>query len=188
MTPAVVGVALLAGACGTFDDAIPSVPLPAPTGATGSPLPGTTGATGAVGSVTPTGSPGVLGPVTQGTASLRLSGGVNTTVTFNRLTAGSWAPPPGTIALSWGAAGDQVLSLAGPSFTSQIATDPSHTLTFTVNVDGAQATYVSAAGECTVTVSPALPTQMGGTFFCTNLPGTGGEPAVNAQGSFSATG
>jgi hypothetical protein len=99
-----------------------------------------------------------------------------------------WSPPPGEVALVWRAPGDQDLRIDGPSFTSQIATDAAHTLSFTVNVDGSPIAFRSAAGECTVTISPSLPTQMGGTFLCTDLASTDDAVSVNAQGSFSATG
>jgi hypothetical protein len=176
----VVGV-ILGRAWGGSGDVTPSISPSPPSGAT------ETAAAGP-GEGTPTATPAGNGSVSRGQASLSLSGGVNSVVELGRLaTPADWAPPPGTIALSWTGSGQQVLSLGGPSFTSQIATDAEHTLSFTVEVDGAPVSYVSAAGECTVTISPALPTQMGGTFFCTNLPSTDGEPIVNVQGSFAAT-
>lgn len=177
----VVGL-LLGRAWGGSDEAIPTLSVPVPS-ATASAV-ATTGPS----VVSPTTTP-VAGSVTVGQASLSLSGGINTVVSFGRLTMpAQWVPPPGAISLTWRGIGEQALSLVGASFTSQIATDAEHTLSFTVNVDGTPVTYVSAAGECTVTISPALTTQMGGTFICTNLLGDAGDPVVNAQGSFSATG
>ena len=190
----IAGVAFLAGACGGLGDAVPSISLPPPAVPTGttsvSPVSGDTGVTiSPSSSAVPTSSPGITGSVSQGQATVSVSGGVNTAVSFGSLTTPAlWSPPPGAIALSWAAPGDQVLSLGGPAFTSQIATDGSHTLAFTVNVDGAPVEFRSAAGECTVTISPALPTQMGGTFFCTDLANTDDSVTVNAQGTFSATG
>lgn len=185
LAPLVSVVALLAAACGGLGDAIPSISLPPPPGATGST--GATGA-GATGSATPSSS-AVAGSLNQGQASISVSGGVNVSVTLGTLTdPGLWTPPPGSIALSWTGPTDQVLTLAGPSFTSQIATDDSHTLSLTVNADGVPVAFVSDAGECTVAISPALPTQMGGTFLCTDLASTDDTVTVNAQGTFSATG
>jgi hypothetical protein len=189
----IAGVALLAGACGGLGDAVPSISLPppaAPTGTTSvSPVSGDTGVTISPSGAVPTSSPGITGSVSQGQATVSVSGGVNATVTFASLTTPAvWSPPPGAIALSWSAPGDQVLSLGGPSFTSQIPTDASHTIAFTVNVDDAPVEFRSSAGECAVTISPALPTQVGGTFLCTNLASTDDAVTVNAQGTFSATG
>ena len=178
----VVGV-LLGSALGGSDDGS-SISLSIP-----SVSPGSAAATTSPSGATPTASPEGTGSVSQGQASLSLSGGVNSTVTFGRLAAGAaWSPPPGEIALVWRAPGEQDLRIDGPSFTSQIATDATHTLSFTVDVDGSPIAFRSAAGECTVTISPALPTQMGGTFLCTDLASADDTVSVNAQGSFSATG
>lgn len=177
----VVGL-LLGRAWGGSDEAIPTLSVPVPSA--------TASATATTGPsvVSPTTTP-VAGSVTVGQASLSLSGGINTVVSFGRLaTPAEWAPPPGTLALSWNGPGAQVLGLEGASFTSQIATDAEHRFSFTVNVDGAPVAFSSTAGECTVTISPALTTQMGGTFLCTNLSSADDAVSVNAQGSFSATG
>ncbi|MGZ8624564.1 MAG: hypothetical protein ACXWYQ_10430 [Actinomycetota bacterium] len=177
----VVGL-LLGRAWGGSGEAIPTLSVPVP-----SPIVSTVATAGPSG-VTPTSTP-VAGSVTVGQASLSLSGGINTVVSFGRLaTPAEWTPPPGTLALSWSGPGAQVLTLEGASFTSQIATDTEHRLSFTVNVDGAPVAFSSTAGECTVTISPALPTQMGGSFLCTNLSSADDAVSVNAQGSFSATG
>lgn len=176
----IVGL-LLGRASGGSDEAIPSISLPVPSAA------GSTGASGPSGA-TPTSTP-VAGSVTVGQASLSLSGGINTVVSFGSLTTpAEWTPPPGTLTLSWSGPGAQVLSLDGASFTSQITTDAEHSLSFTVNVNGAPVAFSSTAGECSVTISPALPTQVGGTFLCTNLSSVDDAVSVNAQGSFSATG
>jgi hypothetical protein len=178
----VVGL-LLGRAWGGSNDATPSLSLPVPSVTASAAAP--TGPS----VVSPTSTPAGAGSVTLGQASLSLSGGINAAVSFGRLaTPAEWMPPPGAIALSWNGPGEQVLSLAGTSFTSQIATDAEHSLSFTVNVDGAPVSFSSTAGECSVTISPALPTQMGGTFLCTNLSSVDDVVSVNAQGSFSATG
>jgi hypothetical protein len=177
----VVGL-LLGRAWGGSDEAIPTLSVPVPSATASSAV--TTGPS----AVSPTASP-IAGSVTAGQASLSLSGGINTVVSFGRLaTPAEWTPPPGTLALSWGGPGAQVLDLEGDSFTSQIATDAEHALSFTVNVDGAPVAFSSTAGECSVTISPALLSQMGGTFICTNLSSVDDAVSVNAQGSFSATG
>ena len=177
----VVGL-LLGRAGGGSAEAIPTLSVPVPSATASSAV--TTGPS----AVSPTASP-IAGSVAAGQASLSLSGGINTVVSFGRLaTPAEWTPPPGTLALSWGGPGAQVLDLEGNSFTSQIATDAEHALSFTVNVDGAPVAFSSTAGECSVTISPALLSQMGGTFICTNLSSVDDAVSVNAQGSFSATG
>ena len=114
---------------------------------------------------------------------------MNTTVTFGSLaTPAVWTPPPGAIALSWDGPGDQVLTLGGPSFTSQIPTDAAHVALVHRERRRNAGRVPSSAGECTVAISPALPTQIGGTFLCTNLSSTDDAVTVNAQGTFSATG
>jgi hypothetical protein len=192
----VAAVGLLTAACSGLGDPIPSISLPPPAGSTGStgsvisPATGDTGVTiSPSGSGVPTSSPGITGTVSAGRAAVSLTGGVNASVTFPSLTTPAvWSPPPGAITLSWEGPGDQILSLGGSSFTSQIPTDASHTLAFTVTIDGAPIAFRSDAGECTVAISPALPTQMAGSFLCTDLASVDDAVSVNAQGTFSATG
>jgi hypothetical protein len=48
--------------------------------------------------------------------------------------------------------------------------------------------FSSTSGECSVTITPALPTNMGGVFTCTLLTDVEGLTTVDARGVFSATG
>jgi hypothetical protein len=161
-------------------DASPTLVIESPslsTGATGSGLP----------SVPPTGSPGVTGNLSTGTASVTTTGAVNATATYGTLTSpGIWTPPPGAISLNWAGQGNQSLGITGASFTAQMPTAADRVLQFSVRGSDGVITFRSAAGECLVTISPALPTQMGGTFLCTTIPSDDGSISVNAQGTFSA--
>lgn len=131
---------------------------------------------------------GVAGTLVRGQATLTLSGGLNQTTAFPTLGAPAiWSPIPGTMSLSWtGADPVESISIGGPAFSGQQSTSPTLTLAFSVkSVDGPK-TFRSQAGECTVTLNPAAPTQVGGLVFCTNLKSVDGAVTVNAQGSFSA--
>lgn len=160
----------------------PAVSSPAVTGPAG------TGATGATGAP-PTGSPGVTGAVNTGTASVSTTGVLTTQVTYTTLASPAiWAVPPGGMALNWTATRNQALGISGASFTAQQPTAPERLLQFSVQGPDGLVLFQSSAGECLVTITPALPNQMGGTFLCTNIQSEDGSITVNAQGSFSAAG
>ena len=61
-------------------------------------------------------------------------------------------------------------------------------LSFTVPGPDGPAVFSSTAGECSVTITPALPDNMGGVFTCTQLTDAEGVMTVDARGVFSATG
>lgn len=171
-------LALAATACTTGSGSIriPASPVPTPSG---SPSP----------VVTPPPT-GVAGTLVRGQASLTLSGDLSQTTSFPTLGAPAiWSPTPGTITLSWtGADPVESISIGGPSFSGQQSTSPTLTLAFSVRSADGPKTFRSQAGECTVTLNPAVPTQVGGLVFCTNLKSVDGTVTVNAQGSFSAAG
>lgn len=179
----VLALALATASCRNAD---PAPPSPVPTGATGVPATSDGTAT-ATPTAPPTGSPGVTGNLTTGTATVTITGVLNLTTTYDRLASpGIWTPPPGTVALNWNGRGAQSLGLTGASFTAQMPTAAERVLQFSVRAPTGVVSFRSAAGECLVTISPALPEQMGGTFLCTGLPSEDGSITVNAQGSFSA--
>jgi hypothetical protein len=166
----------------SFSPIPPSVTAPAITGPAG------TGATGATGAP-PTGSPGVTGAVSTGTASVSTTGVLTTQVTYPTLASPAiWAVPPGGMALNWTATAKQSLGISGASFTAQQPTAPERLLQFSVLGPDGLVVFQSSAGECLVTITPALANQMGGTFLCTNIQSEDGAITVNAQGSFSAAG
>lgn len=189
---AVTALATVGTACHSNRVELPSVP---PTGG-GSAVGTASGATGGTGttinpsgSLPPTSSPGITGAVNMGSASVTTSGQVNTQVTFATLgTPAIWSPPPGAIALVWTGASRQSLGLGGDSFTAAQPTSAAHSLAITLRVNHALVAFRSVKGECTVTISPALPDNVGGTFLCTNLPDVNGTMTINAQGTFSAEG
>jgi hypothetical protein len=181
-------LALIAAGCGRGGS-----PSPSPQTNSSPPPAGVTGGAGTIinpsGSVPPTSSPGITDSVTRGTAGIAITGRLNVTVTLGELTGAVWAPPPSGIALTWTGAKGQSLSIGGPSFTSQQPTSDARVLSFDVlDSDGRLLQFRSAAGECLVTINPALPDDMGGVFTCRNLTSSDGAATVDAQGTFSATG
>jgi hypothetical protein len=152
-----------------------------------------TGGTGTTidpsGSVPPTSSPGITGAVNTGTAQVITTGDVSTQVTFGKLGSPAvWSPPPGAIALVWAGVSGQTFGLGGESFTAVQPTSEARSLALTLRLNNVKVAFRSVAGECTVTISPALPNNVGGTFQCANLDSVDGTLTINAQGSFSAVG
>ena len=98
------------------------------------------------------------------------------------VTACNW----GAIALSWRGNGRQALSITGSSFAAQAPTDIDRVLEFSLPGPDGLLTFRSSAGECLITISPALVDQMGGSFTCTSVISVDGAVTVSAQGSFSA--
>ncbi len=154
------------------------------------PATGATGVTGATGSTTRPGSPGVTGAVNTGTASVSTTGVVaRSQVTYTTLASRRSGPRPrAVIALNWTATRNQALGISGASFTAQQPTAPERLLQFSVQGPDGLVLFQSSAGECLVTITPALADQMGGTFLCTGIQSEDGSITVNAQGSFSAAG
>ena len=165
-------------ACGNDDE-----PAPSPTPPTESVEPSVS----AFPSTPPTGSPGITGAVNTGTASVRTDGSFTISVSYPTLSSPAiWTPPPGGIALNWSGSNKQTLGLSGASFTAQQPTSIERTLQFSVVGPDGLVTFVSGGGECLVTITPALPEQMGGTFLCTGIASEDGSVTVNAQGTFAA--
>jgi hypothetical protein len=151
--------------------------------------PPTSGSPSTTVSPSPTGSPGPTSALTAGTATLSLSGDLTMTVPFAAIaTPAVWAPPPAPMDITWQGPTTQVLRLSGTSFVTRAETGPDHTLSFTVSGPDGPAVFTSTAGECSVTITPALPDNMGGVFTCTQLTDAEGVVTVDARGVFSATG
>lgn len=188
---AALTVALAATACATGQGSVRISPTPDST-PFGSPT--LSDGSGTIinpsGSLPPTGPPGVTGSVTHGQATLTLTGGLTQTTTFATLGSSAiWSPAPGTMTLSWtGSDPAESISIGGSSFIGQQSTSSSLTLAFSVKTLKGPEAFRSQAGECTVTLNPAMATQVGALFFCTNLKSVGGTVTVNAQGSFTAAG
>jgi len=140
-------------------------------------------------SPSPTVSPGPASPLNAGTATLSLSGGLTMTVPFASIaTPAVWAPPPAPMDITWQGPTAQILRLSGTSFVSRAETSSDRTLSFTVAGPDGPVAFSSIAGECSVTITPALPDNMGGVFTCTQLTDVEGATTVDARGVFSATG
>lgn len=127
---------------------------------------------------------------TTGSAAVTVTGVVNGSETYPALGLPAvWVPPPGDLAMTWAGSGERVLTLGGVSFTAQQPTSPERVLTFTVRSADGPVEFSSTDGECLVTISPALPDRMGGTFLCTAIEGVGSDGTavtVTAQGTFAA--
>jgi hypothetical protein len=133
-------------------------------------------------------SPGPESPLEVGVASLTLSGDVAMSVSFSSIvTPAVWAPPPAPMDITW-TSGQNELNLSGTSFVSLADTSANAVLSFTVNRPEGPVEFSSAAGECSVTITPAFPDQMGGVFTCLLLTDVEGTLTVDARGSFSASG
>lgn len=158
----------------------------APTGSTSTVSSGPTGATAGI----PTGAPAGGGPgrLEKGQAAFRVTGDVKTSAALSNLVSAAYAPPPGVLAIVWAAGGADPsnFGLGGLSFTGTKPTSPTLTLTLTVQAKGAIATFVSSAGECSVTIGQASADRLSGAFTCSNL--SDGSTVVDLTGSFNAQG
>lgn len=175
----VAALAVLAAACGTTGIGQGPIVSPPPPDSTPS----------ASVSPTPTGSPLPESPLVSGVATLALSGDLTLAVTLPTLgTPSVWAPPPAPMDLRWEGSAGQGLGLTGTSFLSRAETSPDRTLSFTVDGSAGAVEFSSSAGQCSVTITPALLDNMGGLFTCTALTDAEGTVTVDARGTFSATG
>lgn len=140
-------------------------------------------------SPSPSGSPGPESPLEVGVASLSLSGDLTTTVGFTAIESPAvWAPPPAPMDITWTGGPVAQLRLSGTSFVSLADTGADRILSFTVDGPEGPAEFTSSAGECSVTITPALADQMAGVFTCTLLTDAEGALTVEARGTFSASG
>lgn len=139
---------------------------------------------------TPTVDPEATSGLTSGAAAVIVTGAVNVSETYPGLGLPSvWAVPPEAFSITWDGAGDRSMSLGGTSFTAQQPTSSERVLAFVVRAPDGPIAFASQAGECLVTISPALPDRMGGSFLCSAITGEaddGSSVTVMARGSFSA--
>ena len=159
-----------------------------PTDTFSPPPPDTVSATPSV-SPTPSGSPGPESPLEVGVASVSMSGDVTMSFALSSIeTPAVWAPPPAPMDITWSGGTVQQLHLFGTSFVSLAPTSADKALSFTVQTADGPIEFSSTAGECSVTITPALADNMGGVFSCTLLTDVGGTVTVDARGTFSASG
>lgn len=134
-------------------------------------------------------SPAPDGPLETGAAAVSLTGDLTVQVGLNSLTEPDvWSAPPGSMDLQWDEPGGQFLRLSGSSFASRAATSADHVLGLVVDGPSGPVEFTSAGGECSITITPALPDNVGGVFTCASLTDVTGAFTVEARGTFSATG
>ena len=157
------------------------------TGSNGVTSDGGSGTTGAL----PTGPTGeATGTLSRGGLSIRVTGQLRAENTLRDLISATYSPPPGGIALVWTAGGTDAttVGIGGASFVGSQPTAPTLTMTITVpSADGSFETFVSFAGECTITLNEASANRIAGSFRCSSLRSSSGV-VVDATGIFSASG
>ena len=188
-----LGVTLLTAACGGGGDegsSLGPVPTSQPTGNVSPTTSVATGtASAADGSEAPTLTTTPVPPsLTQGTASLVVTGGLQTSQPAIPLASPAiYAPPPGSFALSWQSAGAG-FALAGATFVGSRPTSDVMRLSFFVHASSGTYRFTSIDGGCAVTVvEPPDATSFSGTFACASLVDESGTITVAAQGAFLAS-
>lgn len=179
-------VAALGAACDDSQPAAPASPTSAfrptssPTGPSG---PAVTGGL-------PVPDPGdvAAGTLTEGTLRLEVAGAVELAAGLTRLLSGVASPPPGGFAVVWSTEADATtVGIGGGSFVGTRETSPTLVLSVTAQTSEGLSTWVSAGGECAVTLEDASRTRFAGSFACEDLASTAGEVA-DVSGAFEATG
>jgi hypothetical protein len=157
------------------------------TGATAQGGPTSGGPTGVTAGL-PTGSQGGGRPgrLRSGQAAFTVTGDLSASAALPNLVSAAYAPPPGVLAIVWASGGTDAsnVGLGGLSFTGTKQTSPTLTLTVTVQAKGTIATFISSAGECSVTIGQASEDRLSGAFDCSNL--SDGSKVVDLTGSFNA--
>jgi hypothetical protein len=182
-----VALAMLLAACGSSAGSTEANPTPnaSPTGVTGD-----TGVTvNGSSSVPPSGPAGTTGVLNSGAASITITGDVSESTSLDRLSGlVAYAPPPDAFFVGWtDAGGDQVLTMAGQTFTGTRQTSDALMLSLHVVDDAGAHTFSSTAGECSVEVAEAAATSLSGSVSCVGLKGERGV-TVGVVGTFEATG
>ncbi len=190
LTFAAVAVATLLGAACSGDSGPTFSFSPLPPSSSSSGVTGSTGTTiNPSGSLPPSSSPGITGAVTDGTATMSVTGSTTASVSFATLvTPALWSPPPGSMALRWGGPNGQSFGMGGSSFAGQQPTSSALSLSFVIRIDNSKVEFRSTAGECLITITLADVSSLAGQFQCTGVKNGEGTIVVNAQGSFSASG
>lgn len=133
-------------------------------------------------------------PVVEPTSAFRPTGSTGQTAPTAPTLTGTSGPTGATAGLPTGTggggrpgkleSGQAAFTVTGDLKTS--AALPDLTLTVTVQAKDAIATFISSAGECTVTIGQASANRVSGAFDCSNL--SDGSNRVNLTGSFNAQG
>jgi hypothetical protein len=134
-------------------------------------------------------SPGPASPLTTGVATVDVTGDVTINATFSTIvTPAVWAAPPAPMDITWSGDNGQKLQLFGTSFVSRVDTSAEHGLSLTIQGPEGILEFTSTEGQCSVTITPALPDDMGGLFSCTGFAEVNGTTVVDVRGTFAATG
>ena len=134
-------------------------------------------------------SPGPASPLTGGFASISITGDVSLDRILPTIeTTAVWASPPAPMDITWLGGNGQHLRLFGTSFVSRVDTSPQQGLSLTIQGPEGLLEFTSTAGECSVTITPALPDNMGGLFTCTGFVDADGSTTVDVRGTFAASG
>ena len=135
------------------------------------------------------GPPGAgTGNLSDGAVTIELTGGLDLRKQLGTLVSNVYAPPPGGMALVWTAGGTDAttVGIGGLSFTGTQATSPALSLSITVQAQGAIETFLSTAGECSITIGAASGDRLAGAFTCSDL--ESGGRVVDVEGVFRAQG
>lgn len=96
--------------------------------------------------------------------------------------------PPGGLGMTWSDPDlNNLMTIAGVSFTGARDTDPTTILTLVLTPKGGNetVTFVSNAGECTITLDALSTSAARGTLVCRHLSERSGNRTVDLAGSFS---
>jgi hypothetical protein len=181
----VVVLAMLGASCGSSAGSTEVSPAPTASSTTGD-----TGVTiNASSSVPPSGLAGTTGVLTSGAASLTITGDLSVAASLDRLSGlVAYAPPPDAFFVGWtDAGGDQVLTMAGQTFTGTRETSDALMLSIHFVDDAGTHAFSSTGGECSLEITEAAATSLSGTVSCAGLTGDGGV-TVGVEGTFEATG
>ena len=171
-------------------------PSPSASPSSAFPATGATGATGATSETGGSGATGILpttspargtGTLSEGEVTFGVTGDLQANKVLPTLISAVYTPPPGGVVLVWTAGGTDAstLGIGGSSFVGSQPTAPSLSMSLTVQTAGTISTFISSAGECTITIDVADTDRIGGSFACSDLSGGNGD-TVDVTGSFSA--
>jgi hypothetical protein len=121
-------------------------------------------------------------PAPSGDASMIVSGSVTGSFPLTGLAGGQHVDAT-TVALGWGDAAQNTVTITGPLDRGTRATDAHLVLTISLVVNGAAATFTSDAGQCAVGMAQ-VGTKVQGSFNCHKLKSADGKLTIDASGSY----
>jgi hypothetical protein len=140
-------------------------------------------------SPTPSAADGPESPLTTGVANLTVTGDLTQNLVFRTVEAPAvWAPPPAPMDITWSGGNGREFRLFGTSFVSRVETSADQGIALVLQGPDGVVEFNSTAGECDVTITPALPDNMGGLFTCTAFEDLDRAVTIDVRGTFTATG